>query len=553
MFFIKKHISSIILVTITFNVVFSQDNDKITEQKALSYYSQNQYSEALPLFSQLLSLYPKDERYNLYYAACLIETNQLVEKSIKYLQFADSKSNDPYIKYYLGRANHLLYQFKEAIECYNAFKQLANSKLVKELQIDKLIEMCNSGQDLIRHISDLTVVDNSRIKSENYFYSYDLKEFNGKLVVKPKELRSSVDKKYEPANMVVFLSNESNFIYYGSYGNTKNNERDIFRIQRLPDGKWGKPENLGSIINTLYDEDYPFLHSDGKTLYFSSKGQNSMGGYDIFKSVFDSTTNSWTKPVNLDFPINTPYDDYLYIIDKENFYAYFTSNRETRDNNITVYKIIVDQNPTIREYKDLEEIINVSKLEVSSLAEIKKTEQSRQKSKAEETPLFVNADRAIAEKSGISPYTFKPITYKLEITSQDVINELKSDNEKMINNANEITRQSSIAYIIAKQNNEKANEKRRQAYQKNESIKTIKDLVLAEQTKQEVYTLIEEAEEYERQAITAFNLAQNFESIAQEMNKDISKLQGFISAIEKQVNVDEAIVDAANKNKEEKN
>lgn len=281
MFRWSKYFILILFIASCTCLLFSQEQNKATETKAFQLFNQKQYSEALPLFSQLLSLYPKDERYNMYYAACLVETNQSIDKAIKYLQFADSKSNAPLIKYYLGRAYHLSYQFKEAEEQYNAFKQIASSKQVKELNIDKLIEMCNNGQELIRYISDLTVVDNRRIKSENYFYSYDLKEFDGKLVIKPKELKSSVDKKEEPPNMVIFLPNNSNVIYYGSYGNTKANGRDIYRIERLPDGKWGKPENLGKIINTPFDEDFPFLHADGKTLYFSSKGHNSMGGYDI--------------------------------------------------------------------------------------------------------------------------------------------------------------------------------------------------------------------------------------------------------------------------------
>ena len=531
-------------------LLFSQDQNKATETKAFQLFNQKQYSEALPLFSQLLSLYPKDERYNLYYAACLVETNQSIDKAIKYLQFADSKSNDPFIKYYLGRAYHLSYQFKEAEDQYNAFKQMAPSKKIKELNIDKLIEMCNNGQELIRYISDLTVVDNRRIKSENYFYSYDLKEFDGKLVIKPKELKSSIDKKEEPANMVIFLPNNSNVIYYGSYGNTKANGRDIYRVERLPDGKWGKPENLGSVINTPFDEDYPFLHADGKTLYFSSKGHNSMGGYDIFKSVYDSTSRSWTMPINLDFPINTPYDDYLYITDKDNMYAYFTSNRETRDNNITVYKIIVDQNPTIREYKNLEEIFQVSRLEVSSLAQIKKVEESKQKHKTEDSKVVFASNDPAAEKTMLTPYVFKPISYKPGMTAQEVAADMKNDHEKILKNANELSRQSKLAYITANRNNEKANEKRKQAYEKNEKIKTIKDPVQAEQLKQEVYQLIEEAEEYERQAITAFNIAQNFEQIAQEMQKDVARSQSFVNALEKQGNVDEAVVDAANKNKE---
>ncbi|MGQ9847238.1 MAG: tetratricopeptide repeat protein, partial [Bacteroidales bacterium] len=525
-------------------------NDKITEQKAFQFYQQKNYTEALPLFSQLLSLYPKDERYNLHYAACLIETNQEIDKAIKYLQFADSKSNDPIIKYYLGRAYHLNYQFKEAIENYSAFIRLASSKQVKELNVNKQIEMCQNGLELIKYISDLIVVDNRRIKSENYFYSYDLKEFDGKLVIKPKELKSSVDKKDEPANMVIFLPNNSNIIYYGSYGKNKLNGRDIYRIERLADGKWGKPENLGPVINSTYDEDYPFLHANGKTLYFSSKGHNSMGGYDIFKSEFDSVTMTWSKPVNLDFPINTPYDDYLYITDKDNFYAFFTSNRETRDNNITVYKILVDNNPVKREFKDLEEIINVSRLEVSPLAEIKKAEESKQKNKVNEQDMIFANNESNNSNINISSYSFKPIVYKPNLSSQEVVNNLKADNEKIEKNANEIKRQSYLAYISAKENNEKANQKRKEAYEKNAALKNITDPIEAEQVKQEIYQLINDAEDLERQAITAYNIAQNFEDIAAEMNKDLNKSKNLINAIEIQGTVDEAIVDAANKNKE---
>ena len=532
------------------NLSAQTNDDKITEQKAFQFYQQKNYTDALPLFSQLLSLYPKDERYNLHYAACLIETNQGIDKAIKYLQFADSKSNDPIIKYYLGRAYHLSYQFKEAIENYTAFIQLAPSKQVKELAVNKQVEMCQNGLELIKYISDLTVVDNRRIKSENYFYSYDLKEFDGKLVIKPKELKSAIDKKEEPANMVIFLPNNSNTIYYGSYGTNKLNGKDLYRIERLADGKWGKPQNLGTVINSPFDEDYPFLHADGKTLYFSSKGHNSMGGYDIFKSEFDSTAMTWSNPINLDFPINTPYDDYLYITDKDNFYAFFTSNRETRDNNITVYKILVDKNPIKREFKDLEEIMNVSRLEVSSLADIKKAEESKQKNKINEPDIIFANNESNNSNINISLYSFKPISYKSNLTSQEVANNLKADNEKIEKNANEIKRQSQLAYFSAKENNEKANQKRKEAYEKNATLKNITDPVEAEQAKQEIYQLINDAEDLERQAITAYNIAQNFEEIAAEMNKDINKSQNFIHAIEKQGVVDEAVVDAANKNKE---
>jgi tetratricopeptide (TPR) repeat protein len=87
--------------------------------------------------------------------------------------------------------------------------------------------------------------------------------------------------------------------------------QDLYLSRKDNTGKWSTPVNLAK-INTPYDEDSPFLHSDGKTLYFSSKGFSGIGGYDVFYTLFDLEQNTWTTPVHLPFPISTPNDD-LYI------------------------------------------------------------------------------------------------------------------------------------------------------------------------------------------------------------------------------------------------
>jgi len=86
---------------------------------------------------------------------------------------------------------------------------------------------------------------------------------------------------------------------YGGY--------DLYISEKLENGKWGEPQNLGPKVNSEYDELYPVLLSDG-TLYFSSKGHETMGGFDVFKSTKIADT-SWTSPVNMGYPLNTPYDD----------------------------------------------------------------------------------------------------------------------------------------------------------------------------------------------------------------------------------------------------
>jgi outer membrane protein OmpA-like peptidoglycan-associated protein/tetratricopeptide (TPR) repeat protein len=104
-------------------------------------------------------------------------------------------------------------------------------------------------------------------------------------------------------------------------------DRDIYLSVKDEKGKWGKAVNLGPTINTPYGEEGVFIHPDGKTMYFSSQGHKTMGGYDIFKSVLEN--GKWSEPVNLGYPVNTPDDDVFFVTSasgKHGYYASFNAN-----------------------------------------------------------------------------------------------------------------------------------------------------------------------------------------------------------------------------------
>ncbi|HEC41987.1 MAG TPA: hypothetical protein ENI20_04085 [Bacteroides sp.] len=86
---------------------------------------------------------------------------------------------------------------------------------------------------------------------------------------------------------------------------------DIYRSERLESGEWTMAENLGPVVNSIYDEDTPFLSDIGNRLYFSSSGHFNMGGYDVFYSNLDES-GVWKDPINMGFPINTTTDDLFY-------------------------------------------------------------------------------------------------------------------------------------------------------------------------------------------------------------------------------------------------
>jgi hypothetical protein len=109
----------------------------------------------------------------------------------------------------------------------------------------------------------------------------------------------------------------------GGYGGL-----DLYRIRRLPNGEWSLPLNLGPKVNSAFDEDAPFIHSDGATLFFSSKGHNTMGGYDIFKAVLvDPDMNGWSEPENMGYPINTVNDDIYFSLSEDGQTGFFSSER----------------------------------------------------------------------------------------------------------------------------------------------------------------------------------------------------------------------------------
>ncbi|MCC9166039.1 OmpA family protein [Pontibacter harenae] len=120
-----------------------------------------------------------------------------------------------------------------------------------------------------------------------------------------------------PDNQTIFFSTS----HYSEYG-----DLDIYVARRQANGEWGTPRSIGSTINTRYDDDSPYLASDG-TLYFSSRGHNTMGGYDIFMAKYDSVARRWSRPVNMGSPINTPDDDTYYRLSPDGSYAYLSSYR----------------------------------------------------------------------------------------------------------------------------------------------------------------------------------------------------------------------------------
>ncbi|MCO5259012.1 MAG: hypothetical protein M9916_02600 [Crocinitomicaceae bacterium] len=335
----SKHIALfVVTLFIVFNSLTQTEVEMKTKADAL--FNKKEFVEATPLYLRLLSLQPRDYDYSFKYGTCLLFNSTSKQNAIRYLKYAiTSPTPIDAAHYYLGKAYHLNYQFNDAIAEYNLYIKSAGIKGEYYNDAKRNIEMCNSGKQLLSTITDIIVRKKTEIKQQDFFRLYDLSDMGGSIITAV-DFQSKNDKKYDHKPIVCILPNMEN-VYFASYGDRDN--LDIYVAKRLPGGKYGLPQRLPDVINTPYDEDYPFMHPNGRELYFSSKGHNSMGGYDIFKSQYSD--NTYSDVTNVDFAISSPDDDILYVVDKENKNAYFSSTRQSQDGKVVVYKVGVERIP----------------------------------------------------------------------------------------------------------------------------------------------------------------------------------------------------------------
>jgi len=135
------------------------------------------------------------------------------------------------------------------------------------------------------------------------------------------------------------FSPDGNHLYFVSDRPEGFGGSDIYVSTKNKKGKWEKAKNLGPIINTEFNEETVFMHPDGRTLYFSSEGHRSMGGFDIFTSQRNETTGTWEEPENLGFPVNSPDDDLCFVLSANGRHGYSSNIRSDSHGGYDIYKM----------------------------------------------------------------------------------------------------------------------------------------------------------------------------------------------------------------------
>ena len=192
----------------------------------------------------------------------------------------------------------------------------------------------------------------------NKMYLYNNKKRKGDIYESQKEntnawkapvkLGGNINTRHHELSFIV--SADGNFAFFssdrpGGYGGL-----DLYMSIAEENGKWSEAINLGPNVNTPYDEDAPFLSADNNVLYFSSRGHNAIGGYDIFKSSINGTV--WSLAQNLGVPVNSPYDDAFYVQTQDGKTAYFSSDRPGGFGESDIYSVEAEEAGALAETEE---------------------------------------------------------------------------------------------------------------------------------------------------------------------------------------------------------
>ena len=202
--------------------------------------------------------------------------------------------------------------------------------IVNTLYHDSNLALSADGQELYLYRSE---------NGGDIYVSY----YEGKDTIwtEPEPLGGNINSSFSENSISV--SPDGSLLFFSSDRPGGQGGLDIYISERDSRGLWGKVTNLGTEINTPSDEDGPFIDYDGKTLYFSSRGHKGMGGFDIYKTEYDSAESSWSSPVNMGYPINTPDDDIYFVSTQDGKRGYYASVRDDGMGYTDIYMVTIPE------------------------------------------------------------------------------------------------------------------------------------------------------------------------------------------------------------------
>lgn len=311
--------------------------------QAKQLYNEGKYAEAKPAFEKLVKQAPNNASYNHWYGVCSFETGDF-ENAEKYLQVAVKRRiQEAY--FYMAELYAKTYRFDDAVEMYEEYIGLLTKKKQDVEPYRAKMELAIKAQRMVERVESIQVIDSIIVDKNDFLAAYTLSEEAGSITPFNEFFNSN-----QPLLSTVYMNEKGDKIFYAKP--TADNNYCLFTQSRLLD-KWEDEKLLPMNVNSGDDDNYPYVLSDGVTIYYASKGNGSIGGYDLFVTRYNITTETYLTPEQLGMPYNSLANDYMLVIDERKGLGWFVSDRNQPEDKACVYLFIPDERRSRVEGEDM--------------------------------------------------------------------------------------------------------------------------------------------------------------------------------------------------------
>ncbi len=315
-----------------------------TLNEAKELYAEGKYAEAKPAFEKFVKQAPSNSSYNLWYGVCCFETGDL-QQAEKYLEVAVRRRVIDGFRY-MGELYCKTFRFEKAAEMYEDYIKYQKQKKRDTEEAELRLDIIENAVRMLDKVEAVEVIDSIVVNKEDILSAYTLSEESGYLI-SPEEFSNDI----QTDSTVIYKNQKGDKIYYA-----RRTEEGPFRLftQSWLLNIWGDEKQLAMNQDSGGDDNYPFVMPDGVTVYFASKGNGSIGGYDLFVTRYNTETNTYLSPEQLGMPFNSPYNDYMLVIDEAKGLGWFVSDRFQPSGMACVYLFIPNKNNARVESDDIE-------------------------------------------------------------------------------------------------------------------------------------------------------------------------------------------------------
>lgn len=336
-----------------------------TLEQARVLFTKGEYEKAKPVFKKYAKSQPSNGNYNYWYGVCCLKTGEAGE-AVAPLEMA-VKKRIAGGQLYLGQAYNETYRFEDAVTCFEEYIADLKKRKRPTEEAEGLLEKSKADLRMLKGVEDVCIIDSFVVDKATFLNAYKISEESGKLFTFNEFFQTEGEHEG-----TVYETEIGNKVYYSEKG--ENDNLNIFSKNKLMN-EWSNGRPLPDNINASGNTNYPYVMSDGITVYYASDGEG-LGGYDIFVTRYNTNNDTYLMPENVGMPFNSPYNDYMYVIDEYNNLGWFASDRLQPEGKVCIYVFIPNSSKQTYNYEAMEQEQIIRLAQIHSLKETWKDKQA---------------------------------------------------------------------------------------------------------------------------------------------------------------------------------